>query len=142
MGLEKQKACCLLGRVSHGWHDTFFFKFYHSMLLIVFYFFQFFLLCDHIIHVSWVIIRDNYRFVPNERNNLISASIIGLIYIVDANGDINDDDHLQSVSVISPYLQSFNCFLIVILLIFITIIFLSSKVLIWFYWHNWCYGGD
>ncbi|XP_023747899.1 WD repeat-containing protein GTS1 [Lactuca sativa] len=37
------------------------------------------------------------HFVPNEKNKLISASIDGLICTYDTSGEINDDDHLQSV---------------------------------------------
>ncbi|KAG5044072.1 hypothetical protein JHK87_007987 [Glycine soja] len=38
------------------------------------------------------------HFVPNERGKLISASVDGLICTFDTTGDINDDDHLESVS--------------------------------------------
>ncbi|KAL5054358.1 hypothetical protein RYX36_035040 [Vicia faba] len=37
------------------------------------------------------------HFVPDEPGKLISASVDGLIYIFDTSGDINDDDHLDSV---------------------------------------------
>ncbi|KAL2660933.1 hypothetical protein AAZV13_03G172500 [Glycine max] len=37
------------------------------------------------------------HFVPNERGKLISASVDGLICTFDTTGDINDDDHLESV---------------------------------------------
>ena len=38
------------------------------------------------------------HFVPNEQGKLISASVDGLICTFDTTGDINDDDHLDSVS--------------------------------------------
>ncbi|RZC51964.1 hypothetical protein C5167_020389 [Papaver somniferum] len=37
------------------------------------------------------------HFAPGHQNKLISASVDGLICIVDTEGDINDDDHLESV---------------------------------------------
>ncbi|XP_048336515.2 WD repeat-containing protein GTS1 [Ziziphus jujuba] len=37
------------------------------------------------------------HFVPNHKNKLVSASVDGLICIFDTDGDINDDDHLESV---------------------------------------------
>ncbi|CAL5194463.1 unnamed protein product [Lathyrus oleraceus] len=37
------------------------------------------------------------HFVPDEPGRLISASVDGLICIFDTSGDINDDDHLDSV---------------------------------------------
>ncbi|KAK7378974.1 hypothetical protein VNO80_04425 [Phaseolus coccineus] len=37
------------------------------------------------------------HFVPNEQGKLISASVDGLICTFDTTGDINDDDHLESV---------------------------------------------
>lgn len=37
------------------------------------------------------------HFVPDHQNKLASASADGLICIFDTNGDINDDDHLESV---------------------------------------------
>ncbi|GMI69431.1 GIGANTUS 1 [Hibiscus trionum] len=37
------------------------------------------------------------HFVPGHQNKLASASADGLICIFDTNGDINDDDHLESV---------------------------------------------
>ncbi|KAL5060552.1 hypothetical protein RYX36_032156 [Vicia faba] len=37
------------------------------------------------------------HFVPDEPGKLISASVDGLICIFDTSGDINDDDHLDSV---------------------------------------------
>ncbi|ESW35095.1 hypothetical protein PHAVU_001G206300 [Phaseolus vulgaris] len=37
------------------------------------------------------------HFVPNEQGKLISASVDGLICTFDTTGDINDDDHLDSV---------------------------------------------
>lgn len=54
------------------------------------------------------------HFVPNEKNKLISASIDGLICTYDTSGEINDDDHLQSVSV--EITRSFICFFDMILL--------------------------
>ena len=38
------------------------------------------------------------HFVPNNRNKLVSASVDGLICLFNTEGDINDDDHLDSVS--------------------------------------------
>ncbi|XVE73308.1 hypothetical protein DITRI_Ditri11bG0107200 [Diplodiscus trichospermus] len=37
------------------------------------------------------------HFIPGHQNKLASASADGLICIFDTNGDINDDDHLESV---------------------------------------------
>ncbi|XWS36181.1 hypothetical protein CRYUN_Cryun20dG0063200 [Craigia yunnanensis] len=37
------------------------------------------------------------HFIPGYQNKLASASADGLICIFDTNGDINDDDHLESV---------------------------------------------
>ncbi|XP_013634044.1 PREDICTED: WD repeat-containing protein 89 homolog isoform X2 [Brassica oleracea var. oleracea] len=37
------------------------------------------------------------HFVPNNRNKLVSASVDGLICLFNTEGDINDDDHLDSV---------------------------------------------
>lgn len=37
------------------------------------------------------------HFVPNHQNKFVSASVDGLICIFDTGGDINDDDHLESV---------------------------------------------
>ncbi|KAK9201842.1 hypothetical protein WN944_017050 [Citrus x changshan-huyou] len=37
------------------------------------------------------------HFVPNDQNKFVSASVDGLICIFDTGGDINDDDHLESV---------------------------------------------
>ncbi|KAK7284655.1 hypothetical protein RJT34_19405 [Clitoria ternatea] len=37
------------------------------------------------------------HFVPDEQGKLISASVDGLICTFDTTGDINDDDHLESV---------------------------------------------
>ncbi|XP_065861321.1 WD repeat-containing protein GTS1 isoform X1 [Euphorbia lathyris] len=37
------------------------------------------------------------HFVPGHQNKLLSASVDGLMCIFDTNGDINDDDHLESV---------------------------------------------
>ncbi|XP_021907109.1 WD repeat-containing protein 89 homolog isoform X2 [Carica papaya] len=37
------------------------------------------------------------HFVPDNRNKLVSASVDGLICIFDTEGDINDDEHLDSV---------------------------------------------
>ncbi|EEF39247.1 WD-repeat protein, putative [Ricinus communis] len=37
------------------------------------------------------------HFVPGHGNKLLSASVDGLMCIFDTNGDINDDDHLESV---------------------------------------------
>ncbi|XVF32755.1 hypothetical protein REPUB_Repub17cG0110600 [Reevesia pubescens] len=37
------------------------------------------------------------HFIPGHQNRLASASADGLICIFDTNGDINDDDHLESV---------------------------------------------
>lgn len=36
--------------------------------------------------------------MPNNQNKVVSASVDGLICIFDTGGDINDDDHLESVS--------------------------------------------
>ncbi|KMT05980.1 hypothetical protein BVRB_7g164680 [Beta vulgaris subsp. vulgaris] len=36
-------------------------------------------------------------FVPGTRNKLLSASVDGLMCLFDTSGDINDDDHLNSV---------------------------------------------
>lgn len=38
------------------------------------------------------------HFVPSDKNKLVSASVDGLICTFDTVGDINDDDHLESVS--------------------------------------------
>jgi WD40 repeat protein len=38
------------------------------------------------------------HFVPNKPNKLLSASVDGLICLFNTEGDINDDDHLESVS--------------------------------------------
>ncbi|WVZ06385.1 hypothetical protein V8G54_019731 [Vigna mungo] len=38
------------------------------------------------------------HFVPNEQGKLISASVDGLICTFDTSGDINDDDHLESLT--------------------------------------------
>ncbi|CAL9052126.1 WD repeat-containing protein GTS1-like [Musa acuminata AAA Group] len=37
------------------------------------------------------------RFVPNQQNKLISASVDGLLCLFDTSGHIDDDDHLESV---------------------------------------------
>uniref|UniRef100_A0A5B6Z656 Uncharacterized protein n=1 Tax=Davidia involucrata TaxID=16924 RepID=A0A5B6Z656_DAVIN len=37
------------------------------------------------------------HFVPDHQNKLVSASVDGLMCIFDTGGDINDDDHLESV---------------------------------------------
>ncbi|KAH0908078.1 hypothetical protein HID58_031399 [Brassica napus] len=37
------------------------------------------------------------HFVPNNRNKLVSASVDGLVCLFNTEGDINDDDHLDSV---------------------------------------------
>ncbi|KDP28143.1 hypothetical protein JCGZ_13914 [Jatropha curcas] len=37
------------------------------------------------------------RFVPGHRDKLLSASVDGLMCIFNTDGDINDDDHLESV---------------------------------------------
>ncbi|XP_062145538.1 WD repeat-containing protein GTS1 [Alnus glutinosa] len=37
------------------------------------------------------------HFVPDQRSKLVSASVDGLICIFDTDGEINDDDHLESV---------------------------------------------
>ncbi|XP_059625687.1 WD repeat-containing protein GTS1 [Cornus florida] len=37
------------------------------------------------------------HFVPDHQNKLVSASVDGLMCIFDTAGDINDDDHLESV---------------------------------------------
>ncbi|XP_034692386.1 WD repeat-containing protein GTS1 [Vitis riparia] len=37
------------------------------------------------------------HFVPSDKNKLVSASVDGLICTFDTAGDINDDDHLESV---------------------------------------------
>ncbi|AEC10888.1 Transducin/WD40 repeat-like superfamily protein [Arabidopsis thaliana] len=37
------------------------------------------------------------HFVPNKPNKLLSASVDGLICLFNTEGDINDDDHLESV---------------------------------------------
>uniref|UniRef100_A0A5B6Z357 Uncharacterized protein n=1 Tax=Davidia involucrata TaxID=16924 RepID=A0A5B6Z357_DAVIN len=37
------------------------------------------------------------HFIPDHRNKLVSASVDGLMCIFDTGGDINDDDHLDSV---------------------------------------------
>ncbi|KAJ4847437.1 WD repeat-containing protein gts1 [Turnera subulata] len=37
------------------------------------------------------------HFVPEHRNKLLSASVDGLMCIFNTEGDINDDDHLESV---------------------------------------------
>ncbi|KAL9235770.1 hypothetical protein vseg_010506 [Gypsophila vaccaria] len=37
------------------------------------------------------------RFAPGTQNKLLSASVDGLMCIFDTTGDINDDDHLESV---------------------------------------------
>uniref|UniRef100_A0A6M2F1E8 Uncharacterized protein n=1 Tax=Populus davidiana TaxID=266767 RepID=A0A6M2F1E8_9ROSI len=37
------------------------------------------------------------HFVPDNRNKLLSASVDGLMCIFNTDGDINDDDHLESV---------------------------------------------
>ncbi|KAJ0053130.1 hypothetical protein Pint_00987 [Pistacia integerrima] len=42
-------------------------------------------------------VRYNVQFVPDHQNKLLSASVDGLICIFDTAGDINDDDHLESV---------------------------------------------
>lgn len=36
-------------------------------------------------------------FVPNDQNKLVSASVDGLMCIFDTAGDINEDDHMESV---------------------------------------------
>lgn len=38
------------------------------------------------------------QFVPEHQNKLLSASVDGLVCIFDTAEDINDDDHLESVS--------------------------------------------
>lgn len=38
------------------------------------------------------------HFAPSDKSKLISASADGLICTFDTVGDINDDDHLESVS--------------------------------------------
>lgn len=54
------------------------------------------------------------HFVPNEQGKLISASVDGLICTFDTTGDINDDDHLESVSLdfnsVSPVVNSCKAF--------------------------------
>ncbi|OMO63830.1 hypothetical protein CCACVL1_22252 [Corchorus capsularis] len=37
------------------------------------------------------------QFIPGHQNKLVSASVDGLICLIDTVGDINDDDHLESV---------------------------------------------
>ncbi|OMO81919.1 hypothetical protein COLO4_23365 [Corchorus olitorius] len=37
------------------------------------------------------------QFIPGHQNKLVSASVDGLICLIDTIGDINDDDHLESV---------------------------------------------
>ncbi|XP_074304622.1 WD repeat-containing protein GTS1 [Silene latifolia] len=37
------------------------------------------------------------RFIPGSQNKLLSASVDGLMCTFDTTGDINDDDHLESV---------------------------------------------
>ncbi|KAL3517450.1 hypothetical protein ACH5RR_020039 [Cinchona calisaya] len=37
------------------------------------------------------------QFVPGHQNKLLSASVDGLMCLFDTSGDINDDDHLESV---------------------------------------------
>lgn len=38
------------------------------------------------------------QFIPNHSNKLLSASVDGLICVFDTDGDINDDDKLETVS--------------------------------------------
>ena len=38
------------------------------------------------------------HFVPGHPNKLLSASVDGLMCLFDTSGEINDDDHLLSVS--------------------------------------------
>lgn len=40
--------------------------------------------------------------MPNQQGKLVSASVDGLICTFDIAGDINDDDHLESVSMVFP----------------------------------------
>ncbi|KAH9609856.1 hypothetical protein KSS87_010783 [Heliosperma pusillum] len=46
------------------------------------------------------------RFIPGSQNKLLSASVDGLMCIFDTTGDINDDDHLESVSLLTVSLLS------------------------------------
>ncbi|XP_028775919.1 WD repeat-containing protein GTS1 isoform X2 [Neltuma alba] len=41
--------------------------------------------------------KSQVHFVPNQQGKLVSASVDGLICTFDVAGDINDDDHLESV---------------------------------------------
>lgn len=38
------------------------------------------------------------RFVPSQQSKLISSSVDGLMCLFDTDGQIDDDDHLESVS--------------------------------------------
>ncbi|RWW65685.1 hypothetical protein BHE74_00026992 [Ensete ventricosum] len=48
------------------------------------------------------------RFVPNQQNKLISASVDGLLCLFDTSGHIDDDDHLESVSLRLNFLKEIN----------------------------------
>ncbi|KAL0435879.1 UNVERIFIED_CONTAM: WD repeat-containing protein GTS1 [Sesamum radiatum] len=54
------------------------------------------------------------HFIPGHQGKLVSASVDGLMCLFDTNGDINDDDHLVSVSgiILSSfcYLLALDCF--------------------------------
>lgn len=46
-------------------------------------------------------------FVPGTRNKLLSASVDGLMCLFDTSGDINDDDHLNSVRLTAVFFNYF-----------------------------------
>ncbi|KAK6940976.1 WD40 repeat [Dillenia turbinata] len=50
------------------------------------------------------------QFVPDHQNKLVSASEDGLVCIFDTSGDINDDDHLESVINMETSVNKFGFF--------------------------------
>ncbi|XWS46671.1 hypothetical protein CRYUN_Cryun14cG0087700 [Craigia yunnanensis] len=54
--------------------------------------------CSLLSLLVFILIVDRFIFIPGYQNKLASASADGLICIFDTSGDINDDDHLKSVS--------------------------------------------
>ncbi|KAJ6940965.1 hypothetical protein NC651_006930 [Populus alba x Populus x berolinensis] len=47
--------------------------------------------------MHYFLLNPKVHFVPDNRNKLLSASVDGLMCIFNTDGDINDDDHLESV---------------------------------------------
>ncbi|KAG0449982.1 hypothetical protein HPP92_027132 [Vanilla planifolia] len=50
------------------------------------------------------------RFVPNQQNKLISSSVDGLLCLFDTDGNINDDNDLQSVMNVGTSIGRFGFF--------------------------------